>query len=263
MSLQYFAPAFPSRAKTTTYIWHIGCSLRLKQNRGVSQLSQPELKFDFELPGFIREAKSEQARGYRKAWKYLKYPLFASLLAVTVLAMPGLVYQTEKVEIFAGAPKQANPRDAGDAKKTIAEIKTLLARLDEKTTALSNRIALIETNLYRSRAAALGFKNPSIWSVSFDGTQPPQQFVFESRDKKPQQLTLKVLSSTKDAIVFDVTGSVDNAETKAAKITQPLKVGVPVEMTRDIEAEGMRQIYMSVVEIPNKETAIIAVGPKE
>jgi hypothetical protein len=99
--------------------------------------------------------------------------------------------------------------------------------------------------------------------VSFDGTQPPQQFVFESRDKKPQQLTLKVLSSTKDAIVFDVTGSVDNAETKAAKITQPLKVGVPVEMTRDIEAEGMRQIYMSVVEIPNKETAIIAVGPKE
>ena len=225
-------------------------------------MSQPELKFDFELPGFIREAKSEQPRGYRKAWKYLKYPLFAVLLAITVLAMPGLLYKTEKIEIFAGAPERANPGDA-DAKKTIAEIKTLLAKLDEKTTALSNRIALIETNLYRSRAAVLGFKNPFIWSVSFDGTQPQQQFVFESRDKKSQQFTLKILSNTKDAVAFEVTGSVDRAEPKTAKITQPLKVGVPVELTRDMEAEGMRQIYMSVVEIPNKETAIIAVGPKE
>lgn len=237
--------------------------LRAKESQGFSQLSQPELQFDFELPGFIREAKSEQARGYRKAWKYLKYPLFAGFLAVTVLAIPGLLYQTEKVEIFAGARKQANPRDVGDEKNTIAEIKTLLARLDEKTTVLSNRLASIETNLYRSRAAALGFKNPSIWSVSFAGTQPAQQFVFESKDKKLQQFTLKVLSNSKDAIVFDVIGSVDNAETKAAKITQPLKVGAAVEMTRDIEAQGMRQIYMSVVEIPNKETAIIAVGPRE
>jgi hypothetical protein len=236
--------------------------LELK-NRGFSQLSQPEVQFDFELPGFIADAKTAQARKHRNAWKYLKYPFSAGVLAAAFVAMPGLLYETEKVEIFAGAPKQANSPDATDAKKTIAELKALLARLDEKTTALNNRIASIETNLYRSRAAALGFKNPSIWSVRFDESQPPQQFVFESRDKKPQQFTLKILSNTKDAVAFEVTGSVDKAEPKTAKITQPLKVGVPVELTRDMEAEGMRQIYMSVVEIPNKETAIIAVGPKE
>jgi hypothetical protein len=226
-------------------------------------LSQPEVQFDFELPGFIADAKTAQARAHRRIWKYLKYPLLAGFFVVAVVAMPGLLYKTEKVETFAGAPKRTNPADAADAKKTIAEIKALLARLDEKTTTLTNRIAAIETNLYRSRAAALGFKNPSIWSISFDGSQPPQHFVFESRDKKPQEFTVKILSNTKDAMVLEVTGSMDKAETKAAKVTQPLKVGVPVELTRDLEAEGMRQIYMSVVEIPNKETAIVAVGPKE
>lgn len=223
-------------------------------------MSQPELQFDFELPGFIRDAKSAQA-GHRKAWKYLRYPVIVGFLAVTVIAVPGLVYKTEKIQIFAGPLRQAP--DVPDTKTTTAEMKALLGSLEEKTTALSNRIASIETNLYRSRAAALGFRNPSIWPISLDGSQQPHQFLFESKDKKPQQFALKILHNTKDAIVFEMTGSVNKAEAKAAKITQPLKVGVPVELTRDMEAEGVRQIYMSVVEIPNKETAIIVVGPKE
>jgi hypothetical protein len=226
-------------------------------------LSRPEIQFDFELPGFVREARSAQARKHGRAWKYLKYPVIAGGLAAVIITVPGLLDKTHQIEIFAGPVKQANRRDADDVKKTMADIKALLARLDEKTNTLADRVALIETNLYRSRAAALGFRNPSIWPISLDGAQQPQQFVFESKDKKPHHLALKILHHTKDAIVFEMSGSVENAEFKAAKITQPFKINAAIELTRGIETEGLRPIYMSLLEIPTKDTAILAVGLRE
>jgi ABC-type antimicrobial peptide transport system permease subunit len=50
---------------------------------------------------------------------------------------------------------------------------------------------------------------------------------------------------------------------KAVKVTQPLKVGISVELTQGIRTEGMPHIFMTVLEMPGKDTAIIAVGTKE
>jgi ABC-type antimicrobial peptide transport system permease subunit len=60
-----------------------------------------------------------------------------------------------------------------------------------------------------------------------------------------------------------VTGAAPDASVKAVKVTQPLKVGISVELTQGIRTEGMPHIFMTVLEMPSKDTAIIAVGTKE
>ena len=60
-----------------------------------------------------------------------------------------------------------------------------------------------------------------------------------------------------------MTGTAPNNESKAGKILQPLKVGTSVELTQGFRVEGMPHIFMTVLEIPTKDTAIIAVGAKE
>jgi hypothetical protein len=142
------------------------------------------------------------------------------------------------------------------------DAKILLAKLEEKTSSLSERVASLEATLYRSKAAALGFKNPSIRPISL-AAQPLQPLVFVYPVRGENRLELKILQITKEAIVIEVTGTTPGAEVKAVKVAQPLKVGVSVELTQGIRIEGMPHIFMTVLEMPSKDTAIIAVGAKE
>ena len=123
-------------------------------------------------------------------------------------------------------------------------------------------MASLETNLYRSKAAALGFRNPSIRPISL-AAQPLQQFVFNYLVGGENHLELKILQITNDAIVVEVTGTAPNSQVKAVKIAQPLKVGISIELTQGIRMEGMPHIFMSMLEMPSKDTAIIAIGAKE
>jgi hypothetical protein len=93
--------------------------------------------------------------------------------------------------------------------------------------------------------------------------QPPQQFVFNYPVRGENHLELRIIQITNDAIVVEVTGTAPNSQVKAVKIAQPLKVGTSVELTQGIRMEGMPHIFMTVLEMPSKDTAIIAVGAKE
>jgi len=184
------------------------------------------------------------------------------LIAATV-GIVSLFYGdvTNDISMQALARKK-NPLATEGTNTAIADAKVLLTKLEERTKSLAERVASLETNLYRSKAAALGFRNPSIRPISL-AAQPPQQFVFNYPVRGENHLELKILQITNDAIVLEVTGTAPNNQVKAVKIAQPLKVGISVELTQGIRMEGMPHIFMTVLEMPSKDTAIIAIGAKE
>jgi hypothetical protein len=226
-------------------------------------MSQPELEFEFDPPEFLRDrTRSPQLP---KKFNLLKY-VPATVLLVLVAATVGMValFYGDAVNdmVMVALAKQKKPVVREDTHAVIADAKVLLAKLEERTRSLTERIASLETSLYRSRAAALGFRNPSIRPISLVA-QSLQQLVFNYPVKGDNQLELKILQITSDAIVFEVTGTASNSQVKAVKIAQPLKVGISVELTQGIRMEGMPHIFMTVLEMPTKDTAIIAIGAKE
>jgi hypothetical protein len=224
-------------------------------------MSQPEIDFEFDPPEFVRDdPKSSRAPKKLNILRHLTAAglLLAAAVGIVLLLLHADVNSNLVLDILT---KKQNPPMA-DSSAAVADAQVLLAKLEEKTASLMERIAALESNLYRSKAAALGFKNPSIRPVDL-AAQQPQPFVFNYQVKKENYLELRILQITKDAIVLEVTGTAPNNESKAVKILQPLKVGTSVELTQGLRVEGMPHIFMTVLEIPTKDTAIIAVGAKE
>ena len=224
-------------------------------------MSQPELEFEFDPPEFLSDkARSPQAP---KKLNILKHVTAAGLLLAATVGIVSLFYGHVTNDISMQAPaEKKNPLATEGTNTAIADAKVLLTKLEERTKSLAERVASLETNLYRSKAAALGFRNPSIRPISL-AAQPPQQFVFNYPVRGENHLELKILQITNDAIVVEVTGTAPNNQVKAVKIAQPLKVGISVELTQGIRMEGMPHIFMTVLEMPSKDTAIIAIGAKE
>ena len=223
-------------------------------------MSQPEVEFEFDPPDFLRDqARSPQAP---KKLNILKYVTAAALMVAATIGIVSLFYGYISNDIVMGALAKKNRPATDDASTALADAKVLLAKLEERTSNLTERVVSLETNLYRSKAAALGFRNASIRPISL-AAQPTQQFVFNYSVKGENHLELKILQITNDSIVFEVTGTSPNSQVKAVKIAQPLKVGISVEITQGIRMEGMPHIFMTVLEMPTKDTAIIVVGAKE
>jgi hypothetical protein len=224
-------------------------------------MSQPGIDFEFDPPEFVRDdPKSLRAPKKLNILRHLTAAglLLAAAVGIVLLLLHANVNSNLVQDILT---KKQNPPMA-DSSAAVADAQVLLAKLEEKTASLMERIAALESNLYRSKAVALGFKNPSIRPVDL-AAQQPQPFVFNYQVKKENYLELRILQITKDAIVLEVTGTAPNNESKAVKILQPLKVGTSVELTQGFRVEGMPHIFMTVLEIPTKDTAIIAVGAKE
>jgi hypothetical protein len=226
-------------------------------------MSQPELEFEFDPPEFLRDRTGSPPLPKKfNLLKYVPATVFLALVAATV-GMVSLFYGDAVNDmVMVALAKQRKPVVREDTHAVIADAKVLLAKLEERTRSLTERVVSLETNLYRSRAAALGFRNPSIRPISL-AAQSLQQLVFNYPVKGDNQLELKILQITNDAIVFEVTGTAPNSQVKAVKIAQPLKVGISVELTQGIRMEGMPHIFMTVLEMPTKDTAIIAIGAKE
>jgi hypothetical protein len=224
-------------------------------------MSQPELEYEFDPPEFLRDkVRPPQAP---KKQHILKHVTAAGLLVAATTGIVSLFYGYVNNDMVMGAlAKKKNPVVTEDTNTALADARGLLAKLEERTSSLTERVVSLETNLYRSRAAALGFRNPTIRPISL-AAQPLQQLVFNYPVKGNNQLELKILQITNDAIVFEVTGTAPNSQVKAVKIAQPLKVGISVELTQGIGMEGMPHIFMTVLEMPTKDTAIIAIGAKE
>ena len=224
-------------------------------------MNQPEVEFEFDPPEFFRDkARSPQAS---KKLHILKPVTVAAFIVAATAGIVSLFYGNVSNNLVMDAlATKKNLLVAEDANAAIAEARVLLAKLEEKTSSLAERVLSLENNLYRSRAAALGFRNPTIRPISL-AAQPLQQFVLNYPVKGDNQLELKILQITNDAIVFEVTGTAPNSQVKAVKIAQPLKAGISVELTQGIRMEGMPHIFMTVLEMPTKDTAIIAIGAKE
>jgi hypothetical protein len=224
-------------------------------------MNQPGIDFEFDPPEFVRDAP-KSSRTPKKVNIFRRLTAAGFLLAATVGIALLLLYADVSSNLVLGIPaKNRNPPNA-DGTASVVDAQVLLAKLEEKTASLMERIAALESNLYRSKAAALGLKNPSIRPVHL-AAQQPEPFVFNYQVKKENYLELRILQITKEAIVLEVTGTAPNNESKAVKILQPLKVGTSVELTQGFRVEGMPHIFMTVLEIPTKDTAIIAVGAKE
>jgi hypothetical protein len=224
-------------------------------------MSQPELEFEFDPPDFLRD-KGTSTRASKKL-SVLKHVTAASVLLAGTIGIVSLFYADVTNDIVMQAlGRKKNPLTIESNNTGPVDAKILLAKLEEKTSSLSERVASLEAILYRSKAAALGFKNPSIRPISL-AAQPLQPLVFVYPVRGENRLELKILQITKEAIVIEVTGTTPGAEVKAVKVAQPLKVGVSVELTQGIRIEGMPHIFMTVLEMPSKDTAIIAVGAKE
>jgi hypothetical protein len=224
-------------------------------------MSQPGLEFEFDPPEFLRDAaKSSQAP---KKLNILKHVTAAGLLIAATIGIVSLFYgDVTNDMVVRGLTKKKNSSAMEDSHSALADAKVLLAKLEERTNSLTERVSSLEASLYRSKAAALGFKNPSIRPINL-ASQQPQQLVFNYPVKGESRLELRILQIANDAIVFEVTGTAPNSEFKAVKVAQPLKVGISVELTQGIRMEGMPHIFVTVLEMPTKDTAIIAVGAKE
>ena len=224
-------------------------------------MSQPELEYEFDPPDFLRDkARSSQATKKRNV---LKQVATTGLLVAGAIGIVSLFYADVTNDLVAFTLlKKKNPVVVEGANKTIVDAEVLLTKLEERTRSLTERVASLETNIYRSKAAALGFRNPSIRPINL-AAQPLQPFVFNYTVRGENHLELKILQITNDAIVLEVTGTAPDSQVKAVKIAQPLKVGISVELTQGIRMEGMPHIFMTVLEMPGKDTAIIAVGAKE
>lgn len=225
-------------------------------------MSQPGIDFEFDPPEFVRDdPRSTRAPG---KLNLLRRVTAAGLLLAAAVAVVLLIFLNANVGSNLVPDILAKKQDLPtvDAAAAVPDARLLLANLEEKTASLTERIAALESNLYRSKAAALGLKNPSIRPVNL-AAQQSQPFVFNYQVKKENYLELRILQITKEAIVLEVTGTASNNESKAVKILQPLKVGTSVELTQGFRVEGMPHIFMTVLEIPTKDTAIIAVGAKE
>ena len=227
-------------------------------------MSQPELKFEFDPPDlFHDQATSAQTPKKVNLLNLLKHITAACVLLAGSIGIVSLFYADVTNDVIMRAlGKKRTPQVAEPNNIAAVDPQILLAKLEEKTSSLSERVAALETNLYRSKAAALGFRNPSIRPVSLTA-QPPQPVVFVYPVRGENRLELKIVQITNEAIVVEVTGIAPEAPVKTVRVAQPLKVGIAVELTQGIRPEGMPHVFMTVLEMPSKDTVIIAVGAKE
>ena len=224
-------------------------------------MSQSGIDFEFDRPEFVGDdPKSSRTPKKLNLRKHLTATGFLLAGAVGIVLL--LLHTNVSSNLMQGILPKSHTSPTPDATEALADAHALVAKLEEKTASLNERVAALESNLYRSRAAALGLKNPSIRPVNLLA-QLTQPFVFNYQVKKESNLELKILQVTEEAIVLEVTGTALNNESKAVKILQPLKVGISVELTQGFRTESMPHVFMTVLEIPTKDTAIIAVGTKE
>jgi hypothetical protein len=187
---------------------------------------------------------------------------FAGLVVVAIIGVHSLYGDAKNYIASNEGTTKTETSAVSDGVTELADAKALLAKLEAKANSLTERVAAVETNLYRSKAIALGFKNPAIRPINL-APEKPEQLVFNYQVKKENRIELKILQITREAIVFEVTGTAAGSEVKSVKVAQPLKIGSSVELTQAIAMEGMPHIFMTVLEMPTKDIMIIAVGAKE
>ena len=216
-------------------------------------MSQPELEFEFDPREFLHEEVKRTPPVSKRA--VLRPVAFAGLVVAMIIGVHSL-YGDAKNYIAS-----TETEDRADREAALANTKALLARVEAKADGLAERVVALEANLYRSKAIALGFKNPAIRPVSL-ATEISEPWVFNYQFKKENRIELKVVQITKEAIFFEVTQHLASDEVTSVQVTQPLKVGSSVELTQGANGEGVPHIFMTILEIPTQNIAIIAVGSK-
>ena len=146
----------------------------------------------------------------------------------------------------------------------LAKIDVRLLGVEDRLSKMENRFSNLERLSYPIKAAALGFKNPKITTISLFAPIKTPPIMFESTEKATHtSLRIQFRAVKEQNLVFLINGRVGNMEFTDAHITMPFKTGEPFDLRRLIAGVGLPPIFIVVLDMPNKDTAVIAIGPRE
>jgi hypothetical protein len=122
---------------------------------------------------------------------------------------------------------------------------------------------------YGEKVVAQGYKKDEvkILPVRFSESQSIVKPLFQEAEtasgRLRYNLEVALLGATSEEIVLSVSREFGGNDFKNNTVRVPLIVGTAVELTDGIYIQGMPRIFVTVLELPTQETAIVAIGPKE
>lgn len=141
--------------------------------------------------------------------------------------------------------------DLGPLSEDVRDLKERLERIEGRVDTLFNRAKAIE----------LGFKNPQIAPIKL--TQASQQQIAgKTSEDIPYILKIKVQEITQDHILFAFSGRVDSGILEGNTTSLPRQVGAGINLKNLVQVPGMPDLWIVIIDLPTKDTAIIAVGAK-
>ncbi|MBI2562986.1 MAG: hypothetical protein HYW08_11490 [candidate division NC10 bacterium] len=128
--------------------------------------------------------------------------------------------------------------------------------LDSRLRKVEDGITEIRTTLkYGPRAAALGFKDPTIQLTQLRPQAAFRVLIFPSVD-----LTYTILEISNDRIVFRVDGRVGSNTLSNVSFDMPFKIG-EVTPIKGISGPGLPVLYITILEKIRPNEAVVVVGP--
>ena len=127
----------------------------------------------------------------------------------------------------------------------------------------------LATGTYGEKIVAQGYnKNKvKIFPVRFSESELPVKSLFQTTEFASGQLQynleVTLLRATPEEIVLSVSRAYGRNDFKNNTVRVPLRLGAALELTQEVYIQGMPRIFLTVLEVPTQETAIVAIGPKE
>jgi hypothetical protein len=137
-----------------------------------------------------------------------------------------------------------------------------ISKLENSVANIQGRLGSLGNILYREKAASYGFKDPQILPVALSLTAPPLKVVSSPTSPFSYSLEFKILKITPESITFSMDGEVNTNRFKDGLVTVPFQVGVPVDLLGGFHFDGDPHIFLTILDLPAKDQAIVAVGSK-
>jgi hypothetical protein len=138
----------------------------------------------------------------------------------------------------------------------------LVGKVSGMTDRLTKMEGRFEGFLNRAKALEVGLKDPQILPVAVSPTAPRQRVTSGPEASVPYSLEFGIYEITQDTITFSVGGKVGGTILKDNVVKVPFQIGVPIELTKAIGVAGGPHIFLVVLDLPTKNQAVVAVGPK-
>jgi hypothetical protein len=144
--------------------------------------------------------------------------------------------------------------------------------LIKRVNGLRNDVTWMEgfvTGMYGEKAVAQGYKKNEvkILPVSFSQSRSMFKPIFQAEEtasgRLQYNLEVTLIRATREEIVLSVIRKLGHNDFANNTVKVPLIPGTMFELTKEVYVPGMPRIFVSMLELPTQETAIVAIGPKE